>query len=209
MKHSQWTTSSCKTADPCEQFYICQWKRWLWPIGQWFFQQNLTSLGTLKYWKAGIKSKLLLKNICCSDIRAVYLVHSSILSKVNLHICPCPGDYIRNMLSTDWGVILQEATGPRLHCAASRRCPEPRRSSPGPSGILWTHWDLAYRSDGTGQWEESARLINPYRMISGLAHLPISVLSVVVHLGYVHQLHHGAGQRGTDMTWWRETSSTS
>lgn len=165
------------------------------------------SFKALKGRRKKCSSKLVLKNICCSDIRALHLVHSSILSKVNVHTCPCPGDDIQNV-STDWGVILQEATGPRLHCAASRRCPEPQRSSPGPSGIPWTHWGLAYRSDGTGQWEESAHPLNLYRTISGLAHLPISVFSVVVHLGYVNQLHHGAGQRGTDMTWWRGTSST-
>lgn len=157
MKESQWTTSPCKTADPCEQFSICQWKKWLWLIRLWFLQQNLCAFWQV-YFKLYFKvltgkhkkcsSKLLLKNICCSDIRALHLVHSSILSKVNMHICPCPEDYIRNV-STDWGVTLQEASGPRLHCAASHRCPEPLRSSPGPSGILWTHWGLAYRSDGS------------------------------------------------------------
>lgn len=37
----------------------------------------------------------------------------------------------------------------------------------------------------------------------GLAHLSLSILSIVLHFRNVYQLHHGAGQRSADMSWQR------
>lgn len=57
------------------------------------------------------------------------------------------------------------------------------------------HADLTGRN--TEGW--SAPLTTAVQQRRGLAHLSFPVLGVVIHVGYVHQLHHGAGQGGADV----------
>lgn len=124
-------------------------------------------------------------------------------SKKRMFLIFFPGTKNRFSLepTTIWHLMsnLLKATAPRPLNGASRHCPKQLRFFLGPSGSLWTHWGLAYRSDETNNESSEATTKTHHRL--GLTHLSLSVLSVVLHIRDVNQLHHGAGQRSTDVSW--------
>lgn len=105
-------------------------------------------------------------------------------------------------------IYLLKATAPRPLNAASRHYPKLWRFFLGPSGSLWTHWGLAYRSDGTNNESAEPQLSKTHHRL-GVAHFSLSVLGVVLHIRDVYQLHHGAWERSPDVSWKKKNTSAS